>query len=55
MVKVLAAAACTAIPDSAPVMLDVTVSVAVIDCDAGRIECHGKDMVPRVGRREVVA
>ena len=30
-VRVLAAAACTAIPDSMPVMLDVAVSVAVID------------------------
>ena len=30
--SVFAAAACTAIPDSAPVMLGVTVSVAVIDC-----------------------
>ena len=30
--SVLAAAACTAMPDSLALRLDVTVSVAVIDC-----------------------
>ena len=37
-VKIDAAAACTVIPDSAPVMVDVFVSVAVIALGASRLE-----------------
>ena len=52
--SVLAAAACTTIPDSEPVMLDVAVSVAVIDCTPGRFECHRETVRPRVGGGERV-
>ena len=46
IVSVFAAAACTVIPDSVPVMLDVTVSVAVIDCVPAVSSVTAKVCVP---------
>ena len=55
IVSVFAAAACTAIPDSVPVMLDVTVSVAVIDCVPAVSSVTEKLCVPASARGERVA
>ena len=52
--RVLAAAACTAIPDSLPFMLDVAVSVAVIDCVPDVSSVTEKLCVPASRRRERV-
>ena len=45
--RVAAAAACTMIPVSVPVMLGVSVSVAVIDLRPGCFERHGEELCSR--------